>query len=395
MTNLKRGHILASEKRLRVPRLRNIDDHREAHASWIELFFDLVFVVAIAELSHYLADNLTTTGFLKFAALFVPCWWAWVLVTFYADRFETDDIIHRLLILTAMLAILFLGVNVHNAFEGGSLGFAIAYVAIRSVVLALYARAARYVPVARANLKLYLASYIPSTSLWLLSIIVPEPSRYVLWALAMAIELSMPIIGSKLLTGTPSHPSHLPERFGLFTLIVLGEAIVAVATGTADTDWQLSSTIAAIGGFAIAACLWWIYFNFLETSVIVRGVRSIHIYNYGHLPILMGLTLVAVGTEHMIEEAQHSALTAATRWALCGGVALYLAAIALIRFVACRDSITWFPWVLFGSLAVTLGLAVAGGLLPPLVLEAILVAMLVGKVCLEILQMKLAEGSKS
>lgn len=294
MTNLKRGQTVASEKRLRVPRLRNIDDHQEAHASWIELFFDLVFVVAIAELSHYLADNLTTTGFLQFAALFVPCWWAWVLVTFYADRFETDDIMHRLLILTAMLAILFLGVNVHNAFAGGSLGFAIAYVAIRSVVLALYARAARYVPVARASLKLYLASYIPSTSLWLLSIIVPEPSRYVLWALAMAIELSMPIIGSKILTGTPSHPSHLPERFGLFTLIVLGEAIVAVATGTADTDWQLSSTIAAIGGFAIAACLWWIYFNFLETSVIVRGVRSIHIYNYGHLPILMGLTLVAV-----------------------------------------------------------------------------------------------------
>lgn len=96
----------------------------------------------------------------------------------------------------------------------------------------------------------------------------------------------------------------------------------------------------------------------------------------------------------MIEEAQHSALTAATCWALCGGVALYLVAIALIRFVACRDSITWFPWVLFGSLAVTLGLAVAGGLLPPLVLEAILVAMLVGKVCLEILQMKLTEGSK-
>ncbi len=196
----------------------------------------------------------------------------------------------------------------------------------------------------------------------------------------------MPIIGSRLLAGTPVHPSHLPERFGLLTLIVLGEAIISVATGTADTNWQLSSTVAAVGGFAIAACLWWIYFNFLETSVIIRGIRSVHIYNYGHLPILVGLILVAVGTEHMIEEANHTALSTATRWALCGGVMLYMVAIALIRFSACRHSVSWCPSRLGGSLAITFGLAVAGGLLPPLAIAGILLAMLVGKVRLEISQ---------
>jgi low temperature requirement protein LtrA len=209
-----------------------------------------VFVFVIAELSHHLEEHLSVTGFLEFAALFVPCWWAWVLFTFYADRFDTDDVIHRLLMLTGMLAIAFLGVNIHNAFEGGSTGFALAYVTIRSIVLVLYARAARHVPVARASLKLYLASYVPSTCLWLISIAVPESLRYILWAIAMAIELSVPIIGSRFLSGTPSHPSHLPERFGLFTMIVLGEAIVAVASGTADTNWQLPSIIAAVCGFA-------------------------------------------------------------------------------------------------------------------------------------------------
>jgi low temperature requirement protein LtrA len=367
----------------RPPRLRRADDGQEHHASWIELFFDLVFVVVIAELSHGLKENLSTRGFIEFAALFIPCWWAWVLFTFYADRFDTDDFVHRLLIMSGMLTIIFLGVNVHSAFEGGSVGFAVAYVLARSIVLVLYARAARHVPVARANLKLYLASYVPSTCLWLTSIVVPQPYRYVLWTIAMLIELSIPIIGSRFLVATPSHPSHLPERFGLFTLIVLGEAIVSVATATANTNWQLSSTIAAVFGFAIAACLWWLYFNFLESSIVIRDIRSVHIYNYGHLPILMGLTLVAVGIEHTILEVNQRFLPAATRWALCGGLALYLLTIIVIWVMACQRRVTWYS---ISMIIIALGLAIIGKTLPPLVLEGVLLAMLIGKVSLEIIR---------
>ncbi|WP_086769384.1 low temperature requirement protein A [Nostoc sp. 106C] len=363
------------------PGLRNLE--REQHATWIELFFDLVFVVAIAELSHYLEEHLTVIGFLQFVLLFVPSWWAWVLFTFYSDRFDTDDSIHRLLMLTGMLTILFLGANVHNAFGEGSAGFTLAYVLARSVVLALYYRASRHVPVARASVKLYLASYIPSTCLWLISIFVPEPLRYGLWVIAIAIELSIPIVGSRILAGTPSHPSHLPERFGLFTLIVLGEAIVSVATATTNIDWRLPSIMAAVGGFAIAACLWWLYFNFLENSVIIRDIRSVHIYNYGHLPILMGLTLVAVGIEHTISEANHHALSVATRWTLCGGLALYVFAIIVVWVLGCHRRVKWLS---VSMIAISLGLAIIGGSLPPLVLEGCLVAMLVSKVSLGILR---------
>ncbi|HEY9637531.1 MAG TPA: low temperature requirement protein A [Coleofasciculaceae cyanobacterium] len=385
MTNLNREPIAIPAHQFRPPRLRSTDDGREHHASWIELFFDLVFVFVIAELSHHLEEHLSIVGFLEFAALFVPCWWAWVLFTFYADRFDTDDVVHRLLMLTGMLAIAFLGVNIHNAFEDGSAGFALSYVTIRSIVLVLYARAARHVPVARASLKLYLTSYIPSTCLWLISIAVPEPFRYLMWAIAMVIELSVPIIGSRILRGTPSHPSHLPERFGLFTMIVLGEAIVAVASGTVDTNWQLPSIMAAVGGFVIAACLWWLYYNFLESSVVIRGIRSVHIYNYGHLPILMGLTLVAVGTQHTILEASESVLPAGTRWALCGGVALYMLTIGFISITVCRRR---FTWLFVGAIATAIGLAIAGGALPPLVTLGLLLAMLVAKVSVEIVRAK-------
>ncbi len=172
--------------RWKSPRLRVASEEEESnHASWIELFFDLVFVVVIAELSHMLEQHLSWIGFLQFTASFVPCWWVWVLVTFYVDRYNTDDPPHRLLILTGMLAVIFLAANVHNAFDTGAVGFVLAYVTIRTIVLGLYFRATRYVQAARPNLKLYLASYIPSTSLWLGSLAFPDPTRYWLWGAAM------------------------------------------------------------------------------------------------------------------------------------------------------------------------------------------------------------------
>lgn len=219
-------HPPTSVSRWKRPRLRIATDGEESnHASRIELFFDLVFVVVISELSHTLEQHLSWNGFIQFAALFVPCWWAWVLVTFYVDRYETDDPPHRVLILSAMLAVTFLAATVHNAFSTGFVGFVLAYVTIRSIVLGLYLRATYYVPVARSSLKVYLASYVPSTSLWLGSLLFSVPTRYWLCGIAMTIELLIPILSSRTLAGTPAHPSHLQERFGLFTLIVLGESI--------------------------------------------------------------------------------------------------------------------------------------------------------------------------
>jgi low temperature requirement protein LtrA len=200
----------------------------------------------------------------------------------------------------------------------------------------------------------------------------------------MAIELAMPLVGSRSLARTPVHPSHLPERFGLLTLIVLGEAIVSVAVGTENT--YLSQTLpllAAIGGFAIAACLWWLYFSFLESVVVIRGIRSVHIYNYGHLPILLGLATIAVGVGHAIAEVTEPVLTSGTRWALCGGIALYMSAIVAIALSACRKRVTILS---LGVIAVALGLATFGGSLPPIAIEAGIIAILLIKVRADILR---------
>src|ERR671918_757718 len=129
------------ERLLEPPRLRTLDTEEDRRATWLELFFDLVFVVTIAELGTRLSGDVTLHGFLEFMALFVPVWWAWAGFTFYANRFDTDDLLYRLLILVAMFAVAALATTVPDAFEGGSAGFALSYVCIRLVLLALYGRA--------------------------------------------------------------------------------------------------------------------------------------------------------------------------------------------------------------------------------------------------------------
>src|SRR5918998_6144306 len=123
---------------LRPPRLRTLaeeDAGDERHASWLELFFDLVFVVAIAELSHELVVNHTLGGFVIFAALFVPIFVAWQGFSFYADRFDTDDVLFRVSMLIAMLAIAALAVQIPEVTHGQTVGFAIAYVALRVLTI--------------------------------------------------------------------------------------------------------------------------------------------------------------------------------------------------------------------------------------------------------------------
>ena len=209
---------------LRPPQLRTLDtDQDERHATWLELFFDLVFVISIAEVVHTLEDYRTLADFAGAAGLFVAVWWAWVGYTVYADRFDTDDLLHRVLVLVGMLAVIAMALSVHDALHGGSARFALAFVVVRGIVLLLNARARRHAAAARPLLNLYLTAFSFGASLWLVSVLVPEPARYLLWGIALVLELSAPWVGRHQIERAPIHASHLVERFGLFTLIVLGE----------------------------------------------------------------------------------------------------------------------------------------------------------------------------
>lgn len=367
---------------IRPPRLRTLaDTEEERHASWLELFFDLVFVISIAEVVHTLEDYRTLGDFLGTAGLFVAVWWAWVGYTVYADRFDTDDLLHRALVLAGMLAVIAMALSVHDALHGGAARFALSFVAVRGIVLLLNARARRHAAAARPLLNLYLTAFSIGAALWLVSVFVPDPARYLLWALALVIELSAPWVGRHQIAKAPIHATHLVERFGLFTLIVLGESVISVAQGAADVNWTAQTVAAALGGFVAVACLWWLYFDRIDDGAI-RSVLQGLVWNYAHLPLLAGLVSVAVGVEYAVVEAAGGQLERSTAVALGAGTALYLLATVVIG-LAVRQSTGRVPWLRLGGAALALVIGLVWPLGIPVGLLVALDLLLVGLVAMD------------
>ena len=369
------------------PRLRNADDaDGERHATWLELFFDLVFVVAIAQLSNALSADQTLEGFLVFCGLFLPVWWAWVGFTFYADRFDTDDVVHRLFMLAGMFAVGAMASTIPDAANGGggTAAFAVAYIAVRVFTIALNARAWLHVPAARPLLDVYLTAFTVAVGLWAVSLAFEGPARYVLWAVAMAIDIGTPLASRARIQRVPIHAAHIPERVGLFTIIVLGETILAVVVGTETATWTLEAGLVAALGFAVGASLWWLYFDYVDETLIRRSVWAGQVYLYGHVPLLIGLTSLGVGVKYAIKDTSGSALADSSRWILCGGVALAFGALALVHLATTRSRRDPDLWLRGGTAAAALVLAAVGGGLDPLPVLAILAALVAAQVAFEV-----------
>jgi low temperature requirement protein LtrA len=305
--------------------------------------------------------------------------------TVYADRFDTDDLLHRVLVLAGMLAVVAMALSIHDALHGGSARFALAFVAVRGIVLLLNARARRHAAAARPLLNLYLTAFSIGASLWLVSVLVPEPARYLLWGVALVIELSAPWVGRHQIARAPIHASHLVERFGLFTLIVVGESVISVAQGVAKSaaqgDWTAAMATAAVAGFLVVACLWWLYFDRLDDGTIRSVLRGL-IWNYAHLPLLAGLVSVALGIEYAVREAATGQLERTTALALGAGTALYLLA-TVVTGRALRPGADRRQWWWLGAVAATLAVGLVWPLGLPVGLLVVLDLVLAGLVAVE------------
>jgi low temperature requirement protein LtrA len=364
----------------------------ERHATWLELFFDLVFVLAIAELARYLHDHLTVGGFLGFVFLFAPVWGTWMGYTYFADLFDVDGPAYRVTMLAAMLVSIALAVSIHGALDGGSAGFVASYVALRVLLVGLYAWAWRHAREVRPLCARYVAGFSLGTLVWVVSLLVPEPARYGVWVLGIIpVELVAPLFAQlTVLEELPVQVSHLPERLGLFTIIVLGESIVVTGVGVADTEWAIGSVVVAALGFAVVGCLWWLYFDRVDESAVERaytgGMRELLVgftWAYGHLLVYAGLAATAVGIELAIGEATDAALGGGTRAALCGGVALYLLAITIVQPLSPPLPKSALAARLVAA-AFALALALTGIVLSPPVLAGLLALALAGLTAFEV-----------
>src|SRR3954466_11936599 len=312
--------------RRQPPRLRVVEDaEAERRATWLELFFDLVFVVAIAQLAGVLHDSPDWDGFAQLVRLSVPVIWVWMNFIFYADQFDTDDVPYRLAVFAGMLASAALAVSLPAAASG----FVLAYVAIKAIMVALYQRPPRHAHtrLARRFCEWCVVAYGTSGALWLLSLAFPEPYRQLLWALGLAIEIGFPAVGPREFAEMPFDVAHIPERYGLFTLIVFGESIVVTALGIGSG----SSALVAAVAFVVACGLWWMYFDRIENNELGGGIRPNLLFIYGHPALFVALTTVAVGAKFAIEDAGAHALELNERAILAGGVAVSVAAITLLQ----------------------------------------------------------------
>ncbi|MGH9211995.1 MAG: low temperature requirement protein A [Acidimicrobiales bacterium] len=300
-------------RRPAVERRRVHDWEESRHATWLELFYDLVFVVAVARLALLLHDDHDLGGLLTFFALFVPIWWAWISFSYFADLFDEDRPLDRIAQLAAMLGAAVVAVALSSGVSDDSTVVAAAFAAMFTLLAVLYAHAGRTEPAARELIRWYVAGSTAGASLWAASIVTPTPARYWLWGLAVVVNamLSGPVAYART-TAPPQQVSHMPERFGLFALVVLGESVLAVVNGIDAATWGMASVVTAVAGFVIAASIWWVYFGAFDEHAIDRALASgryaqvrSFLYGYGHLAVYAAIAATGVGVELAIEEAGH------------------------------------------------------------------------------------------
>lgn len=281
--------------------------------TWLELFFDLIFVAAVAQVGEPLRDDYSLAGVARFSMLFALIWWAWIGNSVFATRFDTDDALQRALTFVQMFAVAAMAANASAALDSrDSAGFAAAYATVRFVLVVHYARARR-IQSARGLATRYLAGHGIAAALWLGSALVPAPARFVVWAIALAIDLGTPWMAVTYSRHVPPDPAHLPERFGLFTLILLGESVIAVMHGMKSQEgWSIAPALTAILGMGIAFMVWSWYFD-RDAAVAERHVHShrdavrFHIWSYAHLPFYLGIAVAAAGVELMVHLAADAA----------------------------------------------------------------------------------------
>jgi low temperature requirement protein LtrA len=300
------------------------------------LFYDLVFVVAVAALGHRLLVNHTWSGAAAFVGLFIPLWWSWLSFTFYADRFDTDDLGQRLLAVAQMVAIALMAASISGDASDSSIAFAASFVLARAVLLGMYLRAYRHIPESRILVAGYLRGFTIGVIPWIVSMWVPEPWRYVLWGVGLAIDIATPWVLRKRQAKVPLSVTHLPERFGLFTILVLGESIAAAVGGLSGIAWERDATIGLVIGVITATGLWWLYFDNLEGSVVRRreGQRTAWrptVWIYSHLPLAIGLTASGIGIEFLVAQEGEN-----LRWVAVVGVAVAFVSMAVIQIATER-----------------------------------------------------------
>jgi len=303
--------------------------------STLELFFDLVFVFAITQVSHLFGHAHSAVEFLRAFLVLAVIWWMYGGYAWLTSNVGTGQLAHRLLLLCGMAGFLVMALRVPATAEHHGVAFGIAYLVVVIVHAALFARAPN--SSARAIVSVLPLSLAVATMV-IASGLVGESWNWLAWVAACIPILTTTFLRRE--SGFHMSPAHFVERHGLVILIALGESVVAIGTGAADRPVTFSLLGAVVQGLALAAALWWAYFDgddaraehaMMHADPITRARMGIFGYYHAHLVMIAGIVIAAAGIQPALADPAAATESTTTGWLLSSGVAVYLIGGAVFR----------------------------------------------------------------
>jgi len=317
---------------------RPIVPHQHSRVTYVELFFDLVFVFAVTQISHTLLAHFTMLGALQVTLLFLAVWWVWVFTSWITNWLNPEKTPVRLLLFAMMLGGLVLSTSIPAAFEARGLWFAIAYAAMQvGKTIFLWVSTPPSRPRTRMNAVRIAAWLSMSAIFWIAGGVMEGQSRLVLWAIALVIEYISPAVrfwipryGASSVADWVIEGGHMAERCALFIIIALGESIVVIGATFAELTWTTENVLAFASAFVGSLAMWWIYFHIGAEAGSEQISKSSEpgrlarlAYTYLHMPIVAGIIVSAVADELVLKHpGGHSDLK--TVISAIGGPLLFL-----------------------------------------------------------------------
>jgi low temperature requirement protein LtrA len=321
------------------PMLARATDEEHRSATALELFFDLCFVVAVASaasaLHHEVAADHVGDAVVGYASVFFAIWWAWMNFTWFASAYDTDDVPYRLTTLVQIAGALILAAGVPEAVDGDFAAITVGYVVMRLAMVTQWLRAAGADPPHRRPALRYAVGIAILQVFWVLLLFLPEDLRYAGFLVLAAAELAVPVWAERA-APTTWHPRHIAERYGLFTLIVLGECVLAstlAIQSALEEDAALADlATTAAGGLLTVFGMWWLYFA-KESAQFLTSLRTAIVWGYGHYLVFGSAAAVGAGLAVNVDFLTHHAAIGprAAAAAFTIPVALFLVAVSALQ----------------------------------------------------------------